>query len=226
MARRSVVSSIAAVVFLAGCAIFQDPYNPSITVEVNEIEAQADMLLDFVEGKIETLPGMVESAPEDTSWLREFVDFARPVRIAYAAAFEKNSPRVTEIASEMKARYEAIQELKRRGLIGETNRGLIELIHPEKAKSPEDTNEVQRVLAAENGNRKALYKELAILNEDQHLSVTILERVYALKRLERAKPGDFFQLPRAGEEFEAFKASPQGRRLGTTCQPEAWVGIK
>lgn len=226
MVRRTLVSSIAAAALLAGCAVLQDPYSPKITVDVNEIEVQADALLDFVEGKIDRLPGMVESALEDTTWLREFVDFTRPVRIAYAAALEQNSPRVTEIALRMKRRYKAIQELKGSGSIGETNRGLLELIHPENIETPEQTNEVQRVLAAENEDRKALYKELAMLNEDQHLSVTILERVYALKRLERAQPGEYFQLPQAGQEFDIFKASPQGRRLGTTCKPEAWVGIK
>ena len=90
----------------------------------------------------------------------------------------------------------------------------------------EETNRVQRIIAAENEDRKALYKEIARLNGDLDLDVGKVERIYALQRLERAKSGEYYQLLAPGADFNKFKTSPRGQRLGAACVPGAWVTMK
>ena len=86
-------------------------------------------------------------------------------------------------------------------------------------------SQVQRVIAAENKDRKALYLEIARINREQNLNVSTVEGIYAQEHLERAKAGEHFQLPVAGGDFEAFKRSPAGQRLASRCVPGAWVRI-
>ena len=56
-------------------------------------------------------------------------------------------------------------------------------------------------------------------------SVAFAERFFVLKRLNRAQSGQVFQLPREGHDFDTLKDSPLGKRLGSSCKPEAWVSI-
>ena len=58
------------------------------------------------------------------------------------------------------------------------------------------------------------------------MTVAFVERTYARKRLERAKPGEIFQLPEDEEDFKAFKESETGKKLGDECKPGAWIKIK
>jgi len=125
----------------------------------------------------------------------------------------------------MQARYPAIQVLKDKRCLGEDNRGYLELRSSE-GLSGDEKNEAQKLVHAENTDRKAFYKEIVRLEDNEEITLSKVEQVYATERLNRAKPGDPVQLPPAGESFNQFKDSPAGKRLGEECKPEAWVKWK
>lgn len=229
MKRFSNIATAAAVLFIVGCVVIPDTIH--ITIDIRYVEQQADNFLDFVEGITDVPPGedTIDSdgaATEDTSWLQRGLDYLNPVRVAYAAEFNESSPRVTQIANSMKKRNAQVIALKKQGSIGENNRGFLELRRPEVLSGDEEKNKVQGVVAAENADRKALYKELARLNQDQSLDITTLEKVYAKKRRERAKTGEHIQLPQAGPDLEALKKSALVSKLSGTIAPGAWVTLK
>lgn len=226
MRRFSNWATIVAVLFLIGCVIIPSELNLNIDVTIRHIEEQADQFLDYVEGKSDVLPGLEAPEAESTSFLRRTVDFLSAIQVAYAAELNQSSPRVTQIAQKMKERYPDVQAVKATGAVGESNRGLLEMVKPERIESPEERNRAQRIIAADNEDRKALYKEIARINKDQNLNVGTVERVYAQERLQRAKTGDAFQLPPSGKDFDAFKASEAGKRLQDRCVPGAWVTIE
>ncbi|HNR33355.1 MAG TPA: DUF1318 domain-containing protein, partial [Candidatus Hydrogenedentes bacterium] len=112
------------------------------------------------------------------------------------------------------------------------NRGYLALRDCAALQDAEKKNEIQKLMAEENDDRKAFYSEVARLNSDnKKVTVGYVERVYAGKRLERAESGHVFQLPPANQDepaaytFEAFKATPLGQRLGAVCVADAWVII-
>lgn len=224
MRRISNIATIVAVLCIVGCVVIPDTIH--ITIDIRHVEQQADNFLDYVEGKTDVAPGEGTTESEDTSWLRKGLDFFAPVRIAYAAELNESSPRVTQIANSMKKRNAQVVALKKQGSIGENNRGFLELIRPEVLAGDEEKNNVQGVVAAENADRKALYKELARLNRDQSLDITTIEGVYAKKRRERAKPGEHIQLPDTGPDLEAFKKSALASKVSGSLAPAAWVTIK
>jgi uncharacterized protein YdbL (DUF1318 family) len=115
--------------------------------------------------------------------------------------------------------------IKKKGCIGETNRGYIELRKCAEHENAEKKNAAQKVLADENKDRKALYREIARINKEGELTVTKVESIYAQSRLKRGKKGEQFQLPAAGPEFDAIKKSPLGQKLGSKAKAGAWVTI-
>jgi len=216
------------VFIIVGCVNIPKKFEAHITVDIrHHIEQQAGSTLDYIEGKTDQLPAP-EAKPEGsgTSWVEKAKDFLSPVSVAYAAELKTTSPTMTQIATELRKRFDQIEALKKKGYAGEDNRGYVDLRNADKIENADERNEAQRLVAAENKDRKALYNEVARLNKDQNVGVATVERVYAQERLKRAKPGELFQLPPKGEDFDAFKTSDAGKRLGAECIPDAWVVIK
>lgn len=215
------IMTIAVFGLAVGCVVIPSTFDANITVTIRHIEDQAGGILGYVAGEEDSLPG----EEEKTSFLRKAWNFVSPIQTAYAAETKRTSPRVKQIANKMKERYPEVVAIKKFGAVGETNRGLLELVKADAFPDADKKNEVQRVIAAENGDRKALYKEITRLNDDQNMTVAQVEQVYAKERLGRAKSGELVQMPKAGGTFDAVKTSPLGRKLGGKCVPGAWVTI-
>ena len=227
MRRISTGATVAALILIVGCIVIPDTFNADITITIRHIEEQAGQILDYVEGKSDALPGLDPVESEDTSFLIRTIRYLSPIQVAYAAEeMVTSSPRVSQIAKKMKERYGDVKAVTGTGAVGENNRGLLKMERPKLIIDPEERNRAQRIVAAENNDRKALYQEIARLNRGQDLDVGHIERVYAQERLERAKKGEYFELPPAGSDFNKFKASPAGQRLGGQCVPGGWVTIK
>jgi uncharacterized protein YdbL (DUF1318 family) len=211
-------------VILAGCVLTtKHVIEAHITVDIRHIEQQAGEVLDFVEGTTDT-PPTVTPAPEKSSMLERTLQMFSPMQKVYAAdSLKQASPRVTELATKMRDRNPQVQEFRKQGVFGESNRGYIELRDESTLASADAKNQAQRLMADENRDRKALYEEVARLNSDRNLSVTAVEKVFAGERLKRARAGEWFQLPAEGPEFDALKSGATGQKLGDKCKPAAWV---
>lgn len=209
----------------AGCVVrTEHTINAHITVDIRHIEEQADDVLDFIEGKSDALPAATAEAPKPTSYFQNFLRLIDPAPMASAAELTL-SPLAQDILKKMQSRNDDVAALKATGCFGENNRGYIELRDCDALKDAEKRNKAQQLLAEENKDRKAFYNEVARINKEANVTVSAVEAVYAQKRLMRAKSGEAAQLPPAGADFDEFKASAAGGRLGDKCQPSAWVTI-
>ncbi len=126
----------------------------------------------------------------------------------------------------MRERNPQIDAYRAKGCYGENNRGYLELRDCDAIGDADARNAAQKLMADENKDRKALYAEIAKLNQDQGVSVTTVESIFHNQRVKRGKAGEIFQLPSAGEFFDALKGSPQANGLGGDFQPGAWVTLK
>lgn len=180
----------------------------------DEIQRRAVASLDFIEGKTDVLPRTEE------------VSRLAPLRIfAVATAYAGTNDAGGSILLSLRSRNAQIVDLKARRLVGETVRGYLALRN-EDSLDARQRNEIQRTVAAENKERKLLHEEDARVEKAHSVTVSMVERGYATERLKRARVGEWVQIPSLGEDFEAFKTSPAGQRLGTDCIPEAWVVLK
>jgi len=216
------------IVLVVGCVNIPNKFEAHITVDIrHHIEQQAGSTLDYIEGKTESLPEHAANKAGEgkTSWLEKARAVLSPIQPVYAAELKDSSPEITRIATELRKRFDQIAVLKQNGCTGESNRGYVELRNLDKLRSADERNAAQRLIAAENADRKALYQEVARLNADQKVSVSMVESIYAVERLKRARPGELFQLPE-GTVFDRFKETDVAKRLGSEAVAGTWVTIK
>ena len=75
-----------------------------------------------------------------------------------------SSPAIVEITSRMKSRYDtSLKNYLDKAIIGFSNTGFIEILNA-KALGLKDRQKVKKLVADENRDRKALYRELAVAN--------------------------------------------------------------
>jgi len=230
MKRILIVLTAAAVIVVVGCALrTEHKIDAHITVDIRHIEQQAYEVLNFIEGQPETSSEAqtVKKPDEETSVIGPFLDAINPIRQAYAATMKEDSPRIKEIAVSMKERFPKVEALKKQGLAGENDRGYVEL-RPNEAfeADAERKNDAQKLVHDENNDRKELYTEIVKLNADQpNLTLTVVERIYAKKRLERSKAGEIFRLPPEGKDFEEFKAVLSKKQVEGKVAPQEWIKV-
>lgn len=226
------VTMLTAVLFMTAASLLyacvfrtEHTITAHITLDIRHIEEQASGVLDYVEGKTDTLPGL-EPAPGPQSWWRGALGVLNPMPTAWADDLKNTtSPLVTDLARRMRERHAQVEAYRKGGCFGENNRGYLELRDCDSLGDAESRNAAQKLLAEENKDRKALYNEIARLNADQGVTVSTVESIYAAQRLRRGQRGEVFQLPEAGPWFDEVARSPLGQQLGGQCQPGRWVTL-
>lgn len=228
MKRNAYALSIGMLVLYLGCVVVPDEITARIYIDIRHIQEQADKALDYVEGKTDAPPELapIPDEPQTQSFLRDAIQFISPVRVAHAQEMKESSARATQILTAMRQRHSELEAAKATGAVGENNRGMAELVYPDKITDAEKRNEVQRLVAAENEDRKAYYQEIARLNKDENLTIATVERVYAQRRLMRGRAGELFQMPPAGEDLNTFLESAMGKKVASEATAGAWVVLK
>lgn len=222
--------AVAGLLGILGCVIIPSKHEITahITVDIRHIEQQAESIVDFIEGKTDTLAPAEESpsGAQGSSLLWGTWDMLNPFPTAYAAeSLKQDSPRVRELAEKLRQRRPKVEELMTKEYVGENNRGYLQVRSHDDLKDPEQKNAVEKIVGEENTDRKELYREVVRLNQDSNATLAIVERVFAQTYLMRAKPGQHYQLPPEGQDLDNFKKSPTGQKLADKVQPQAWVRI-
>lgn len=97
------------------------------------------------------------------------------------------TPAAEQALSGRQARFGQVQELKAQGVLGEGNRGYVEVI--------KDEGQARQIADAENRDRQTLYRTIAEQNQLGADGLSVIESVFAEVQREKARPGDSIQLP-------------------------------
>jgi len=108
-----------------------------------------------------------------------------------AADIEINSPAVASIRASMHARHEQLKPLYASGAVGLTRDGLVGM-HDATAVPLKDRQNANALIAAENGDRNALYKEIANANGHPEWEAEV-RNTFALRWAQKAPAGWWYQ---------------------------------
>ena len=119
---------------------------------------------------------------------------------AYAAQDEVAAPEITnpairKIIDSRAARLAALNALKAEGVIGENNQALIEVRNLEAVQGLRERADTQKLVKDENADREQLFKEIAAAKNVDLTQLPKIRATYAETLREKAKPGDWIQLP-------------------------------
>ena len=114
-----------------------------------------------------------------------------PLVTAAAPDLEINTPAITALKNSMQARHISLAPYYTSGAVGLTANGLI-AIHNTTAVPLKDRQSINVVVAAENSDRNALYKEIANANGHPEWEGGI-RNAFAGRWIEKAQSGWWYQ---------------------------------
>ncbi|MCA9401113.1 MAG: DUF1318 domain-containing protein [Candidatus Omnitrophica bacterium] len=95
------------------------------------------------------------------------------------------TPQVKSALEGRKGRYEQLKQFKKEGLIGENNKGYVQLM--------KEDAQADKIVRQENNDRKQIYETIAEQNGLKGAIGTI-EKVFAAVQRDKADPGESIQL--------------------------------
>jgi uncharacterized protein YdbL (DUF1318 family) len=118
-----------------------------------------------------------------------------PVFAQEVAAPEVTSPAIRKIIDSRAARVGAIRPYKATGVVGENNKGLLEIRKLDALTDLKSRAEAQRLVAAENADREELFREIATAKKVDPSQLPKIRETYASTIREMASAGTWIQMP-------------------------------
>jgi uncharacterized protein YdbL (DUF1318 family) len=197
-AKTKIVLTCAGVLLLVAC----------ITINVYFPEAAVKELSQQIEDEIEkqaadatTPEAQPTPSPSTTSEAGDgLVSMLLSVGASTAWAEEVPSPGISnpairKIIESRATRLDAINELKARGVLGESNRALLEIRSLDILTDLKERAAAQRLVREENADREQLFKEIAAAENVELSQLDRIRQTYAETMRDKARPGDWIQLP-------------------------------
>lgn len=136
-----------------------------VTINVYFPAAEAEDAAAKIVNKIIGEEGVTEAVDDNNPQGFNFNPFSFLISSAHAEVnINISSPAIVEITTRMKSRYDSnLKTHLDSAVIGFTNQGFVEIINA-KALGLKDRQKVKKLVADDNRDRKALYRELAVAN--------------------------------------------------------------
>jgi uncharacterized protein YdbL (DUF1318 family) len=200
--KRSIVIGLGCAAVLAAC----------ITINVYFPEAAVKELSQQIEEEVQkTAAGEPAPAPEPTPTPVAEPEGGAPESLlsyilslgattAYAAqdqvaAPEITNPAIRKIIDSRAARLDAINALKAKGVVGESNQALLVIRNLDAIQGLKERADAQKLVKDENADREQLFKEIAAAKNVDLARLPQIRATYAATLRENAHPGDWIQLP-------------------------------
>lgn len=194
---------LALTLIVAGCVTI-NLYFPEKEVEdlAQKIEQQVQEQAEAGEaGTNEATPPEQAPAPAgkgSSGGPLSLLDRLLGVTPAYAQAVpepEVTNPAIRKIIDSRASRLADVNGYKSKGVIGENNRGALEVRDLDALSDLRARAEVQKLVRAENTDREQLYKEIAAAKNIELSQLDKIRETYAETLRQNARPGDWIQLP-------------------------------
>jgi uncharacterized protein YdbL (DUF1318 family) len=149
-------------------------------------------------------PAPSEPAPEPTSPPAEGGPLAAILSLGASTAWadqeavpapEITNPAIRTIIASRADRLEELNRWKATGVVGETNRALVEIRDLSAVPGLKERADLQRLVRAENADREQLFREIAAAKNVELSQLDRIRATYAETLRANARPGDWIQQP-------------------------------
>lgn len=163
-------------------------------------ERAADRIIDDVWGKEakEAPPAETEQPRSSLDVEQRLVGFALhglelliPAAHAQEMNLDISSPAIRALTASMEARHAQLKPFYQSGAVGLTGNALIDVRDP-GAVSLAQRNQLRQLVNAENADRNALYREIAVANKHPEWESQIRE-IFAKRWIDKAPAGWWYQ---------------------------------
>ena len=194
------------VLSLAACVTI-NIYFPAAAAEEAARTIVRDVLKEGAEQSEEKAPEAEKQNSDEQSFLdssptrlthaaESVLNFFIPAARAEQPNIDISSPSIRKLRASMSSRQSSIVSYYRSGALGFSNDGLVS-IRELKAIPLRDRNKIKKLIADENGDRKALYAEIARANGHPDWEKSIRD-IFARVWVEEAPKGYWYQNSKGG----------------------------
>jgi len=197
---------------LIGCVTinvyFPEAEVKDLSEQIEEEVRQRAEALDEEGNVVEPPLARVAIEPAGSGWTRARLEgrtqrapwVSRMLGVSSAWAQEVPPPQVTnpairKIIDARARRIDALDGFKSAQVLGESNRGLLEIRNLQAVGDLRQRAEVQRLVREENADREQLYREIAAALSVDPSQLDQVRATYAETLREYARPGDLIQMP-------------------------------
>lgn len=181
--------------FLLASCVTINVYFPAAAAEQAADKIITDVLgSDSRSGRADDNDSAAVTRPSESLVLRTgrgLLELLIPTAHAQQANLDISSPGVRRIQSAMKARNQELEAFYNSGAVGFTSDAMV-AVRDLTAVALKDRNRVRQLVADENRDRDALYREIAIANEHPEWEDEI-RSTFARRWVANAKPGWYYQ---------------------------------
>jgi len=172
----------------AGACVTVNLYFPTA-----EVQKAADQIVEEVhEGKNEQPPAGGSSRLGGLDRVFAWIGPTQAQAQEKKADIEVSTPAIRALKGQIKGRFPQLLPFFRGGSLGETNVGLVEVRGAESLPLA-DRAKLKRLADAENGDRMALYREIARANNFPDEQIETIQKLFANSWRSQAAPGTWIQ---------------------------------
>jgi len=196
---RSASYKVATLLCLASCLLFAACVTINVYFPAAAAEKAADKIIDDVWGS-SSQPGSkddkrsslsVQPADMLAAAAHSVLNLLVPTAHAQGADLNVSTPAIRQLTQSMEERHAKLKKYYDSGAIGLTRDGLVEVRDQNLVPLPE-RNATRKLVADENADRAALYREIATANGHPEWEMDI-RTTFAERWASKAAPGWFYQ---------------------------------
>ncbi len=186
--KKSIMVAVFTAVLLTIACVTVNVYFPAA-----EVQQAADKIVGDVYGK-QPAPAAPEDTTEQSMLRRMWRELVSPfANEAYAQAdINISTPNIRALRASLEERFDSLQPLYDKGIIGITNEGLLEIRSVEGLGLKEKA-EANKLVKADNADRENLYSEIAKANDIPSDSVSEIKKLFAVEWRKKAHKGWWIQ---------------------------------
>jgi uncharacterized protein YdbL (DUF1318 family) len=194
--KRALAVLPAAIVLFAACVTI-NVYFPEAAIKDLSQQIEEEVQKQAAEEATSGEPQEETAAPEGDrrSGLLDLLLGATPASAQEVAAPEVTNPAIRKIIDSRAKRVPELAKYRSQGVIGENNKGLVEILKLDAVGDLRERAEVQRLVKAENADREQLYKEIAAAQNVDLSQLPRIQETYASTLREKSPAGHWIQLP-------------------------------
>ena len=176
----------------AGACVTINVYFPAAAAEEAADKIIEEVWGDDVDKPVSEQSSDAGSFARGLSWIsRAIIDWLIPAAHAQAANLDISSSSIRKIEASMRTRHADLLPHYNSGAIGLTDNGLV-AVRDAKAIALSARKSVKRLVADDNRDRKALYREIAAANGHPEWEAQI-QQTFARRWIDLAQAGWYYQ---------------------------------
>ncbi len=201
-----------------------------IVLDIRQIREDAAQVEDYVRGRSEEAPQLNEngqpiSLVNQGPGLYRLAAYQPGPVVRFQAVAQATSDEEARAIDARKERARTIERLLAEGVVGENEKGYLEVLISADAREEEQRRrraELSELARAENRDRRTIYLAVAKRQNLDEKSLPAIERIFAEQIRDRLQPGQKFQAPKDRKFFEDFQKTELGR-LYPNARPGDWL---